>query len=141
MSKPLIWTRRGVAEIELLRRYGRLKVGTLATITFRLEFKEVVVMEGKDVGQYELIVDGRVADDPRRIQSYQSIGWGFNTTSWFFMSSRTERIRFEGDVFDYALLTVRHGLERRDTESKQQRFRVVEVRWEDARPADHPEVP
>lgn len=132
---PLVWTRRGEAEIELLRRYGRLKVGTRATIAFRLEFKEVVVIEGKDVGQYERIIDGQVADDPRRIQSYQSIGWVFNTTNWFFMASG----RFEGDVFDYALLTVRHGLERRDTESKQQRFRVLEVRWRDARPADHPE--
>jgi hypothetical protein len=139
MSKPLIWTRRGVAEIELLRRYGRLKVGTRATIPFRLEFKEIVVMEGKDVGQYELIIDGHVANDPRRLLSYKPIGWLFNKTNWFFIPRRGESFRFQGDVFDYALVSAETSLESRTTDSKQQRFRVLSVTWQDPRPADHPE--
>jgi hypothetical protein len=138
MDKQPIWTRWGVAEIELLRRYSRISPGTHAALPFSLTLTEVVVMEGKEVGQYNLVLDALIAENARRVQHFSTIGWWLNTTAQRVLSNRGKRVDFDGDIFDFVVAKLTCGLEDRDTDSGHQRFRVLSIVWSDPRPADHP---
>jgi hypothetical protein len=129
-----MWERRGSAEIELLRRYGRQRVGARAVVPFVLQFKGVANIKGEDVGQYELVATLQIADDPRRSMSYAPIGWRLGKRNSFKILHRGQRVNFEGDVFDYALVRVTQTIEERDTRSGHQRFRVCRIEWQDPVP-------
>lgn len=118
--------RQGVVEIETLRRYGRVPIGT------RAEFPIFLVKH--DAGYYWAQYTLRIGEDPREI----GVSCGINV----FTGGGEETIRlsryvrgvlkpFEGNLADYALSRVVDSLEEMNTPSGYQRFRVIRAEWSD----------
>ena len=109
--------RRGVIEIELLRRYGRTPAGTRAVGWFK------VSATGEDYFTHVWEVRIQVADDPRVVGGPGWFPWA--------PPHGTSRAASEAGLLEYVLQKVVRSVEERRTAAKHQRFRVVHAAWQD----------
>ncbi|HYT93438.1 MAG TPA: hypothetical protein VEL76_32270 [Gemmataceae bacterium] len=126
----------GGAEVELVRRSGRLPVGTCATVPFVLREQGDELYGGRSVCKYRLEVTLQIAGGPLPISVASLVRWQRRKRRHFQISRGAELVAFTGDVWDYALLMVRHAIEDQRTRSGHPRFRVVAVAWQDPQPDD-----
>ena len=118
--------RQGVVEVETLRPYGRVPIGT------RAEFPFFLVKH--DATDYWVRYTLRIGEDPREIgmscQVNVFIGGGEETVR---LSRHVRGVwkPFEGNLAEYALARVVDSLEEMTTPSGYQRFRVVRAEWSD----------
>jgi len=109
--------RRGVIEIELLRRYGRTPAGTRAVGWFEVsETGEVYFTHMREVHI-------RVADDPRVVGGPAWFPWP--------REPGVSPAASEARLLERVLWDVVRSVEERQTKTKHQRFRVVRAEWED----------
>jgi hypothetical protein len=109
--------RRGVIEIELLRRYGRTPAGIRAVGWFK------VSATGEDYFTHVWEVRIRVADDPRVVGAQCWFQWA--------PPRGTSRAASEAGLLERVLREVVRDVEERRTAAKHQRFRVVHAAWQD----------
>jgi hypothetical protein len=120
--------RRGVVEVEALRRWGREPIGTRAV-------GQVVLIQhdfsSSPWVQYTL----QIGKDPRTICASCLINVFTRGGDEVIRLSRYVRgvlTPFEGNLSEYALSRVVDALEGEDTPSGYQRFRVIRAEWTDA---------
>jgi hypothetical protein len=115
---------QGVVEVETLRRYGRVPIGTRAHGSF--------VLTRWDSTTYWVDYTLRIGDDPREIGANCLINVFHGGSKEIVRLSRYVRgvlTRFEGNLADYAISRVVDSLEEMNTPSGYQRFRVVRAEW------------
>lgn len=120
--------RRGVVEIETLRRYGKIPIGTKAEGWFEL------AENSHDYLAHSLSYRVQIGDDPRTIGSVLYFHWGRDTDepSEFYQYHQKEcRQFFAANLFDYAILKIQLLIEDQCTSSGYQRFRMVRAEWQD----------
>src|SRR5262249_35174591 len=118
MTEPL---RRGVVEVETLRRYGHVPVGTRAVLPVSLYQRDAT----NYVAHYPL----RIGKDRRKCDVSCLITWGGEETTRMERYVQGVLKPFEGTLADLALLRVVEGLEAWKTRSGHQRFRVIRAGW------------
>jgi hypothetical protein len=115
-----------VVEVETLRRFGRVPIGTRAEFPFFLvEY---------DTAGYWVNYTIRVGEGPRGIGVSCGINLfprGGKKTIRVSRYVRGVLKRFEGNLADYALALVVDSLEEMNTRSGYQRFRVIRAEWSD----------
>jgi hypothetical protein len=117
---------QGVVEVETLRRYGRVPVGTRAVFP--------IVLVKEDATHYHAQCTIRVGEDPREttfICLISGITGGSEETIRLSRYVRGVLKPFEGNLAAYALSQVVDALEEMNTRSGHQRFRVVRAEWND----------
>jgi hypothetical protein len=126
MSEPTI-KRKGVLEVETLRRYGRMPAGTRARGWFRLTGP-------LQDGWYGVRGKFRVGDDPRVVQVYVDFMWDGapdeKVTRGVMRHGKHEWVKV--DLMGNALRTVVESVEGRKTSTGNQRFRVIRAEWSSA---------
>lgn len=116
--------RQGIVEIETLRRYGRVPIGTHA--------RGPMILEKYDKASYWVSYTISIADDPRKLK----VSCGINV----FSGKPGEVVRlkryvrgvltpFEGTLEEYAVASVTDSLVEMNTPGGYQRFRVVRAEW------------
>jgi hypothetical protein len=113
--------REGVVEIETLRRFGRVPVGTRADCPISLV--------KYDVRTYWVHCTIRIADDPREMGISCMFNWGNEKTMRVQRHVRGVWKRFVGSMADYALSSIVDAVEGMNTKSGYQRFRVIRAQW------------
>jgi hypothetical protein len=96
-----------VVEVETLRRWGRVPIGTRAV-------GQIVLVQHDFSSSPWVQYTIQIGEDPRKICASVPIG------------------TFEGNLPEYALSRVVDALEGEDTPSGYQRFRVIRAEWTDA---------
>lgn len=145
MTEPL---RRGVVEIETLRRYGlRVPVGTRAVLSVSLYKHEVT----RYTPYFRLRVGagGDMCDVPVNYSAHFPLsfgkglggcdvncnipwGWGERETIQMEWKDRRGALKpFEGTLAEFALLRVVETLEQEETRGGHPRFRVIRAEWTD----------
>jgi hypothetical protein len=135
-----MFPRRGVIEVELLRRYGRTPAGSLAVGWFE-------VAEAPDSSFFTHVYDLRIqiADDPRTIGGKLYFIWKPRrldepyTRDVFHRGTRS--VVTAADIFEYVVQGVVRYIEGLDTSAKHQRFRVVRAVWQDRVSPDGHDAP
>jgi hypothetical protein len=120
--------RRGVVEVETLRRWGRVPIGTRAVGQIALVQHDA---SSSPWVQYRL----QIGSDPRQICASCLINVFARGGDEVIRLSRYVRgvlTPFEGNLPEYALSCVVDSLEGQDTPSGYQRFRVIRAEWTDA---------
>jgi hypothetical protein len=108
--------RRGVIEIELLRRYGRTPAGTRAVGWFEVsEFPHVYF-------NHQLELHIQVADEPRVVGG---TGWLTWVPPPGMLPEAAEAALLQRVLHDVVSL-----VEEQQTSAKHQRFRVVRAEWQ-----------
>ena len=121
--------RRGIVEIETLRRYGRIPPGTRVR-------GAVVLTRRTDPSclGYGLKVRLEVKDDPRPVAFDLDFDWDRGedepATWWEFFRGKHTRIQAD-NLLDAAGKHLTHEIESRNTGTDHQRFRVIRVEWKD----------
>jgi hypothetical protein len=120
MTEPL---RRGVVEVETLRRYGHVPVGTRAVLP--------VSLYKCDATRYVAHFPLRIGKDPLKCDVSCLITWGGGEEETIRMEWNFRGVlkSFEGTLAEFALLRVVEGLEYDTTRSGHQRFRVIRAEW------------
>jgi hypothetical protein len=123
--------RRGVVEVETLRRWGRVPIGTRAV-------GQIVLVQHDASSSPWVRYTFQIGGDPRMICASCLINMFTRGSDEVIRLSRYVRgvlTPFEGNLYDYALSRVVDALEGENTPSGYQRFRVLRAEWTDA-PAD-----
>jgi hypothetical protein len=124
-----MFPRRGVIEVELLRRYGRVPAGTRAVGWFEL------TENSGPITTHAFEVHIRVADDPRVVGGKLFFTWkreriDESYTRMVFYRGRRQTVS-AANLFEYVVQNVVRYVEGLDTSAKHQRFRVVRAVWQD----------
>ena len=121
--------RRGIVEIETLRRYGRVPAGTRAEGSFAL-------CEGPKrpgVPRFQiLLAEIPVGADPRPVRvnvSGDFLASGDGPRTWYAMHRRAMQEFHAPDFPGYILTELAHYLEDKSTSTGAQRFKVVRAEW------------
>jgi hypothetical protein len=124
-----MFSRRGVIEVELLRRYGRTPAGTRAVGWFTVSESPGPYM----THVWEVRI--RVPGDPRVVGCQCYFPWqqeridSLYTVGIFYRGAH-QTVSAAG-LFDYVAQDVVRFVEGLDTSTKQQRFKVVCAAWDD----------
>src|SRR5262245_56506566 len=118
--------RKGIVEIETLRRYGRVRVGTRAEGSFVL-----APPEGKSTW-YSLTIRILIADDPRPVGPVLYFPWPAkldDPRTWWQSHRGSSREVKARDFWDGVIQKLILMLEDESTSQGHQRFRVVRAEW------------
>ena len=126
--------RHGVVEIETLRRYGRVPVGTRGVGTFALWAKPTPPGQRRFEFLQAFV---QVGDDPRivgmnLIGDFTSDGDGART--WHTSHRRKIQAFHAEDLSGYLFQTVTNHFEDESNGTGAQRFKVVRIEWRDEDP-------
>jgi hypothetical protein len=125
-ARPL--PRRGTVEIETLRRYGRVPVGTRAVGWFVLSV---------DAGPYLnhcLEYRIQVGEDARLVGGSLYFSWdrGVDESDTWGMFHRGAWVQFHAaDLFDATIQHLTHLIEDQSTSAGHQRFHVIRAEWQE----------
>jgi hypothetical protein len=126
--------RHGIVEIETLRRYGRVPIGTRAVGSFALWGKPVPPGHRR----FEFLQTHiQVGDDPRIVMMNSISDWTAREDrphTWHTMHRKKMQAFHAADLSGHLLQSVTNYLEGLSTGTGQQRFKVVRIEWQDEAP-------
>jgi hypothetical protein len=126
--------RHGIVNIETLRRFGRVPVGTRAEGSFAL----CDALTRRPAPRWQiLLAEIRVGSDPRPVRvnvSGDFLSGGDGPRTWYAMHRRVMQQFHAPDFPSYIVQVLTHYLEDKSTSTGAQRFKVVRAVWLDDSP-------